>query len=204
MWWTTSEQALSFLAHKLRLQDRRGQVLMSLAYHKAHVQEKGYADSLILAFLRGIKRTLWKLHVQFSWLKNKHKKQWTASGSVTLTLSWLSYTPVPALPQPTLFLTLCRQCVLFFSLQDCNCRQVPLPYPLTTLGTLHVSVPGQVLSPDWTWRQEKIRGRWLERISGPPDTEAEHRPLAPGLPDTWKPRPRPAVTHSICNPFLSV
>lgn len=114
MWWTTSEQALSFLAHKLRIQDRRGQVLMSLAYHKAHVQEKGYADSLILAFLRGIKRTLWKLHVQFSWLKNKHKKQWTASGSVTLTLSWLSYTPVPALPQPTLFLTLCCQCVGFF------------------------------------------------------------------------------------------
>lgn len=111
--------------------------------------------------------------------------------------------PVPALPQPTLFLTLCHQCGVFFSPQDCNCRQVPLPYPLTTLGTLHVSVPGQVLSPDWTWRQEKIRGHWLERISGPPDTEAEHRPLVPRLPDTWKPRPRPAVTHSICNPGLS-
>lgn len=87
---------------------------------------------------------------------------------------------------------------LFFT-QDCNCRQVPLLYSLTTL----VGVSGQVLSPDSTQRPGKTRGCWLERISGPPDAAAEHRPLVPRLPDTWKPRCRPAVTHSICDPGLS-
>lgn len=136
------------------------------------------------------------LHVRFSWLKNKHKKHWTASSSVTLTLSWLSYNTVSH--------TLSSRCLFFFfPPQDCNCREVLLPYALTTLGTLLMGVPGWVLSHDWTWRLGKLRGHWLERIPGPPDTQGEHRPLVPGPPDTRKHRPRPAVTHSVCNPGLS-
>lgn len=110
-----------------------------------------------------------------------------------------------ALPQPTLFLTPCPECVLFvcfvglFFTQDCDCRQVPLLYSLTTLA----SVSGRVLSPDWTQMPGKTRGCRLERMSGPPDTQAEHSPLVPRLPDTWKPRSRPAVTYSICDPGLS-
>lgn len=40
------------------MQDRRGHALERFDYHMVYVQEKGYAGSLILAVLRGIKRTL--------------------------------------------------------------------------------------------------------------------------------------------------
>lgn len=132
------------------------------------------------------------LHVQFSWLKNKHEKQRSASGSVTLTRSWPTHTP-------TLFLTPCPH-ILFP--QGCSCRQVSLLWPLTALGAPHFCVPGCILFPQLSTEAGQDQRMLAMKNFQTPDTQAEHRPLVPRLPDTWKGRSGPTVAYSVCSPGL--
>lgn len=72
--------------------------------------------------------------VQSPWLKNKHKQQWTAPSSVTLTLSWLSHIPVPSRSHHC-FLTLYTQRGLFSPLRIAMQRCSPSVPPYSSWDT---------------------------------------------------------------------